>query len=129
MDITERMIQVGRIVDVEVVDHLIISLGGYFSVQKTGLLDKLKLSEKWVPRFQEEERIRKEALKLGEKRGIREGKKIGMEKGIEKGIKKGREEGREEEKIEMARKLKERGIDIDIIAETSGLSKVKIKKL
>ena len=51
-DITDRLIQVGNIVGVEVVEHLIISLEGYFSFERTGLLEKLKQSKKWVPAFQ-----------------------------------------------------------------------------
>jgi DNA repair protein RadC len=135
-DITDRLIQVGNIVGVEVVEHLIISLEEYFSFERTGLLGKLKLSKKWVPRFIEEERLRKEkeklrkeAKKIGKKEGIKEGKKIGKQIGLEKGIQKGKKEGLKEGKIEMAKKLKEKGIETDIITETSGLSKEEIEKL
>jgi len=44
-------------------------------------------------------------------------------------VKEGVEEGRKMEKIEMAKKLKEKGIDIAVISETSGLSKEEIEKL
>ena len=44
-------------------------------------------------------------------------------------MKEGVEEGRKMEKIEMAKKLKEKGIDIAVISETSGLSKEEIEKL
>jgi predicted transposase/invertase (TIGR01784 family) len=53
--------------------------------------------------------------------GLEEGEKVGLEKGIKK--------GRTEEKIAMAKKLKEKGINIDIISETSGLLKEEIEKL
>jgi hypothetical protein len=49
--------------------------------------------------------------------------------GVEKGVKEGVEEVREMEKIEMAKKLKEKGIDIVLISGTSGLSKEEIDKL
>ena len=39
------------------------------------------------------------------------------------------EEGMVEGKIEMARELKKKGIDIHIIADASGLSKEEIEKL
>jgi predicted transposase/invertase (TIGR01784 family) len=56
-----------------------------------------------------------------------------FEEGIEEGIEKGKEQGIAEGKIvgktEMARELKKEGISIDIIAETSGLSKEEIEKL
>jgi DNA repair protein RadC len=124
-DLTDRMIQVGKIVNIQVVDHLIISPDFYYSYQQSGLLSALEKSKKWVPPFQEEERIRKEALKIGKEAGLKEGKKIGLEKGIEKGEKIGKERTAKE----MAKKLKKKGIDIDIISETSGLSKEEIEKL
>lgn len=48
---------------------------------------------------------------------------------IYKGKKEGIKEGEERKAKEIAKKLKIKGIDIDIIAETSGLSKEKIEKL
>ena len=38
-------------------------------------------------------------------------------------------EGRQEERIELAKRLKYRGMDIEIIAETTGLTKEQIEKL
>ena len=49
--------------------------------------------------------------------------------GFEDGKAAGLEQGRTAEKLEMAKALKEKGVDIDIIAETSGLSKEEIEKL
>ena len=43
--------------------------------------------------------------------------------------KKGEASGRAEREIEMAKALKDKGVAIDIIAETSGLSKEDIEKL
>ena len=43
--------------------------------------------------------------------------------------KEGFEDGRAVEKREMARALKDKGVDIDIISETSGLSRDEIEKL
>ncbi len=63
-DVTDRLIQVGLIVETPVLDHLIISDKSYLSFQDVGLMDKLKDSKKWVPRFKEEEAIRKEATKV-----------------------------------------------------------------
>ncbi|MFV0505225.1 MAG: hypothetical protein ACK5L5_00725, partial [Bacteroidales bacterium] len=67
--------------------------------------------------------------KEGLEEGMREGMREGMEKGMEKGIIKGREEGRKEGKIEMARKLLQSGVAIEIIMTSSGLSKDEIEKL
>ncbi len=51
------------------------------------------------------------------------------EKAKKEGREEGREEGLKEGKIEMAKKLKEKGIDAALISETSGLSKEEIEKL
>ncbi|WP_028992089.1 Rpn family recombination-promoting nuclease/putative transposase [Thermoanaerobacter thermocopriae] len=53
----------------------------------------------------------------------------GIEKGIKKGIEKGIEKGKKEGKIAVAKKLLEKGMDIDEIAEITELSKEEIKKL
>ena len=47
----------------------------------------------------------------------------------EEGIKEGREEGREKEKLEIAENLLKRNVDIDVIVESTGLSKEKIENL
>jgi len=59
-DITDRLIQVGRILDIQMVDHLIISPTSYVSFAVMGLMDKLELSIKYVPTYQLIEKIRKE---------------------------------------------------------------------
>jgi DNA repair protein RadC len=92
------------------------------------MLKEIEKSKKWVPRYMEEERIRKEALKIGKKEGIKEGKKIGIEKGIEKGLIKA---GKlvEKEKLKIAKKLKKKDVPVDVIASTTGLTVEEIKKL
>jgi len=112
-DITDRMIQVGNIVNVQVIDHLIISEKHYYSFDDHGLMEKLRESKKWVPRYKEEERIRKEALKLGEKKGRQEGKK----------------EGERSKAVKMARKMKKSGESIEKILKYSGLSKKEVEEL
>ena len=52
---------------------------------------------------------------------IRHAREEGMEKGIKKGMKK--------EKIEIAKSLKEAGVDIEIIIKSTSLSKEEIEKL
>ncbi len=56
----------------------------------------------------------------------------GYDKGLKEGIQKGLQEGLKQvhnEKIEIAKKLKEKNIDIDIIIDTTGLTKEEILKL
>ncbi len=53
----------------------------------------------------------------------------GLKKGMEKGIEKGMEKGLKQATIQMAEKLKKEGVDIGIIAKTSGLAKAEIQQL
>jgi predicted transposase/invertase (TIGR01784 family) len=66
-------------------------------------------------------------------RWLEQGKKIGLEEGIEKGIEKGIEQGIEKGiekgKLETARELIKRGVDINIITEATGIPREEIEKL
>ena len=55
--------------------------------------------------------------------------KEAKEEGLEQGRTEGEASGRAAEKLAIAKALKDKGIDIDIISETSGLSKDEIEKL
>ncbi|MGL9718608.1 MAG: hypothetical protein ACR5K9_08175, partial [Wolbachia sp.] len=80
---------------------------------------------------------KKEGIQIGEERGIQighekgreEGIQVGEEKGREEGIQIGEEKGREAEKIEVAKNLLKAGISIDVISQTTGLSKAEIGQL
>ena len=148
-ELTDRMIQVGRIVNVKVIDHMIFTPEEYYSFDDHGLMKILGESKKWVPPYEEEERIRAEAKKIGWTDGLKAGKKIGLEKGIEKGIKKGLKEGekkgkkeglkegekrgiekgRKKERMEMAKKSLEEGLSVELTAKLTGLSEKEIEKL
>ena len=67
-DITDRLIQVGRILNIEFVDHLIISPVSYTSFRYIGLMDELKKSLKYVPTYQVVEQIRKKEQKIAEEK-------------------------------------------------------------
>ena len=60
-DITDRLIQVGRIVKTPVEDHLIISDHSYLSLLDTGLLEQLQQSTKYVPAYELVERAERVA--------------------------------------------------------------------
>ena len=93
-DITDKLIQVGIIVNTPVLDHLIISTKSYLSFGDIGLFQELELSTKYVPPYKLAERIRKEALAIGERNKA----------------------------IEMAKELKRDNIDAETIARYTGLS-------
>lgn len=107
-DITDRLIQVGIIVDTNVLDHLIISEKSYLSFNDIGLLDILKESKKYVPAYvqieqirEEEARIRKEVIKDADKRV---------------------KAAKEKEKITIAKEMKQEGLPNKIIQRFVGLT-------
>ncbi|XOV69332.1 MAG: JAB domain-containing protein [Fluviicola sp.] len=81
-DITDRMIQVGIIVNTPVYDHLIITEKTYYSFRDSGLLEILSKSTKYVPSFELEKRIKEaysEKIELLTKSDV-------VMKGFEKGL-------------------------------------------
>ena len=113
MDLTNHMYQVGKFLDLPVLDHLIINEKKYLSFANTHVLERLARSKKYVLQYKEEaERI----MEKGRKEGIR----IGLEKG---------QELVEQKTIQMAKGMKKEGIDVKIIAKLSGLSIAQIKNL
>lgn len=100
-DISDRLIQVGIIVDTQVIDHLIISDKSYLSFADIGLLDELKKSTKYVPKYVLEQRFKKEATEIANKKKT----------------------------IEIAKELKRNGVDNETIAISTGLSIEEVEKL
>ena len=76
----------------------------------------------------QEERDKRGMLAAGRKEGLQEGLEKGLEKGEKIGLEKGRKET-EKKSRQIARSLLEKGVDIAIISESTGLSKQEIKKL
>jgi len=83
------------------------------------------------------EEMRRKAAEEGMQEGLKKGMKAGLEKGVKKGrlegIKEGRKEGMEKgekkKQIEIARKMKEGGISIDMIIQCTGLQSSDIENL
>lgn len=100
-DISDRLIQVGIIVDTQVIDHLIISDKSYLSFADIGLLDELKKSTKYVPKYVLEQRFKKEATEIANKKKT----------------------------IEIAKEFKRNGVDNETIAISTGLSIEEVEKL
>ncbi|MCY1634971.1 JAB domain-containing protein, partial [Marinifilum sp. D737] len=100
-DITDRLIQVGIIVNTKVIDHLIISDKSFLSFNDIGLLAELKKSTRYVPSYVLEQRIRKEAADIAKRN----------------------------EKVEIAKQLKRNGVDEETIALSTGLSLEEVQKL
>ena len=71
-------------------------------------------------------------MKTATKKGHAEGLAEGLEKGMEEGLAKGREEERkkaEAERRESARKLRDSGVPVALIASSLGLSEQQISEL
>ena len=79
-DITDRLIQVGRILNIDLIDHLIITPTTYISFRSIKLMDELEQSLKYVPTFQVIERIRKEEKQIAKEKLAVERSKTKAEK-------------------------------------------------
>ena len=71
------------------------------------------------------EMSRQDGYTLGVERGIERGRHEGLEQGRSEGLAEGEASGR----AAVAKALKDKGVAIDIIAETSGLSKEDVERL
>jgi len=104
-DVTDRLIQVGNIMNVPVLDHLIITEQTFYSFADSGLLDELAQSTKYVPAYEMKRRYEKIAEEKGEERG-----KTAKAK-------------------EMAKMMKKKDYSIEEIVELTGLTKIVINRL
>ena len=88
-----------------------------------GLLKSIEYEKsKW-------ERDLRNQFQFATDKGIAEGIEIGREEGRAEGFAEGMENGRAEERKLMASKLKAMGVGIDVIIESSGLTREEIEKL
>ena len=108
-DFTDLMIQACRLMKTPVLDHVIITEHSYLSFKETGLLERLEASNKYVLPYELEE--------ISYKDGWNEGKA------------EGKQEGREEEKLEIAKQMLSKGLDMQLICEMTGLSEAEINAL
>lgn len=73
--------------------------------------------------------MKEQALKEGLEEGLAKGIAKGIDQGIEQGIEIGVNKGKKENSYDIARKMKQKGLSVDMIAECTGLSKSEIEKL
>ena len=83
-------------------------------------LEKMYFDKKEREIYEAERKVR-----MDERAVLKTAEEIGMERGMERGLEKGIEKG----KLEMAKKLLIAGVDINLIADSSGLSVEEIKKI
>ena len=72
---------------------------------------------------------KEEGLKEGRKEGKEEGLKEGHKEGKEEGIKEGRAEGAKRNSCDIAKRMLEKGIDVETISELTGLTEKEISEL
>lgn len=65
----------------------------------------------------------------GRLEGLEEGRLEGLEEGRQEGMEKGMEKGMEEERLSNARKMKNKGLDYETIADITGLTPEEISRL
>ena len=117
-DITDHMIQVGLIMQVPIVDHLIISESSYFSFKNSGLLEKLEKSVKYVPMYKLKQRYEKQVLEAEKKIAKAEKNKA---KEVTKAVK--------NKAQEMAKAMKKERMSLELIIKITGLSKTDIDSI
>ena len=62
-DITNKLIQAGRILHIEVLDHIIITEESFYSFTQSGLLEELEKSLEYVPAYKIKEQGQQEKAK------------------------------------------------------------------
>ncbi|MCO6507794.1 MAG: hypothetical protein J6578_03230 [Snodgrassella sp.] len=105
-DITDRLIQVARILNIELTDHLIITPRSYISFRTTRLMEELEQSLKYVPPYQVVERIRKEEKQIAKE-----------QLAVEKGKTKAEREKREKLMRATVTALLDKGVPTEDIAK------------
>lgn len=102
---TDRILKVGEIINIDVIDHLIISEKDHISFANAGIMAQLKNSDTW--RIIEKDQLAMQQLKkqMDEKRF------------------------KQERSLEIAKKMKADGMDAEKIKKLTGLRLGEIKKL
>lgn len=121
LDITDRLIQVGRILNIELLDHLVISTENYESFRGMGLMDELEKSLKYVPTYQVIEQIRKEEKKIAREKVKSANDKAKAAKEAEKKAK--------ERMTILTNALIDKGVDLETIAKILDIELKEVGKI
>lgn len=80
INITDRLIQVGNIIGIKVLDHLIIGEKTYNSFNDTGELAKIEESTRYLPNYKQIAQLKKEAAEIAVQKEKKEMLKLMVEK-------------------------------------------------
>ena len=105
LDFTDRMLKVGKLINIEVLDHLVISEEEYTSFADKGIIEKLRKSGLF-------EIVERDKVELKQW-------KIDVE----------RNRAKHENSLEIAKRLKAEGMDEKLIKKMTGLYMHEIRKL
>lgn len=105
LDVTDRMLKVGKLISINVLDHLVITEESYTSFKDEGIMDKL--SKSGLFEIVERDKIEIQEWKLRLEKDKSERKKA----------------------LEIAKKLKESGMDEKAIKKMTGLRLFEIREL
>ena len=92
IDLTNKLIKAGDILDIKVIDHVIVSDKSFFSFELTGLIEQLQMDNKYALTFVYKKKMERKMEEL-KKSVEREKKKFGIQK-----KKEGKKEGLKKEK-------------------------------
>lgn len=102
---TDRFLKVGKLINIEVFDHLIINEEDFYSFRENQLMAQLALNNRYELIDAERAKMLELQAELKKQRAV------------------------EDEKIAIATKMKADGVDIDTIQKYTGLRKVEIRRL
>ena len=125
LELTNRLIKAGEILDIEVIDHIIVTKHSFYSLEESGHIEKLKWDTKYALSFIYEKKVAKrmEQLKAEVEKERKKGELAGMKKGKQEGEKIGLEKGEKKRNVEIARAMLSKGMDVTTIRELTGLSR------
>ena len=94
IEITNKIMKAGDILDIPVIDHVIVSDKSFFSFELTGLIEQLQMDNKYALTFVYKKKMERkmEELKKSVERQKKESRIEGLKEGEEKGIIKGKKE-------------------------------------
>ena len=109
-------------------DHLI-----RLSKDEKAMLYEEALFKEKADRLSREDYVRKEGrqegMQQGRQEGMQQGRQEGMQQGRQEGIEQGMQQGRQDRDREVVLNMLQKGLDISLISEVTGLSPEEIKKL
>ncbi len=104
-EMTDRMLKVGEIINIDVIEHLIISETQYLSFSDAGIINELKQSDTWRIVDKNEAYMKEIQLDMEKAKAERKGK------------------------LDVAKKLKAQGMNEATIKQVTGLRLAEIRKL